>query len=83
MVDFADTPEQAAFRREVRTLIGERYEPLRRAIREEAREAPPFTETPSKRAWLTALAGWGWIAPAWPEAYGGGGDGGAGAVHLQ
>ena len=83
MVDFADTPEQAAFRREVRTLIGERYEPLRRAIREEAREAPPFTETPSKRAWLTALAGRGWIAPAWPEAYGGGGDGGAGAVHLQ
>ena len=75
MVDFADTSEQAAFRREVRALIGERYEPLRRAIREEARAAPPFTETPSKRAWLTALAERGWIAPAWPVEYGGAGMG--------
>ena len=75
MVDFADTPEQTAFRREVRSFIAERYEPLRAAIREEAKAARPFEDTPSKKKWLKALAGRGWIAPAWPQEYGGAGMG--------
>ena len=75
MVDFADTPAQAAFRRDVRAFIAERYEPLRAAIREEARKAREFEDTPSKKQWLKTLAAKGWIAPAWPTEYGGAGMG--------
>ena len=73
MVDFKDTGEEAAFRSTVQEFIGSEYEPRRQQIREEARGAAMFDRTPSMRAWEGELAQRGWIAPAWPEQYGGAG----------
>jgi len=63
-VDFRDTPEEAAFRKEVREFI--------------AKEAPkggsadPFSQQ-GTREWMKKLAERKWIAPAWPKEYGGAG----------
>ena len=79
-MDFGDSPEEIAFRQEVRDFI--------------ERELPPglnhrgqggamfgggsgrFTRADYWKelgGWLTKLADRGWIAPAWPKEYGGGG----------
>ena len=72
MVDFADTPEEAAFRAEVRGFIEREYEPLREAIASDARTAAdPFELTPSLRKWFHTLSERGCVAPAWPKEYGG------------
>lgn len=73
MVDFRDTGEEAAFRTTVREFIGSEFEPRRQQMREESRSAAMFDRTPSMRAWEGELAQRGWIAPAWPEQYGGAG----------
>ena len=63
-MDFRDTPEEAAFRKEVREFI--------------AKEAPkggsadPFSQQ-GTREWMKKLAERKWIAPAWPKEYGGAG----------
>ncbi len=63
-MNFRDTPEEAAFRQEVREFI--------------AREAPkggsadPFSQQ-GTREWMKKLAERKWIAPAWPKEYGGAG----------
>ena len=75
MVQFADSPQEAAFRDEVRAFIKESYEPLRVAIRDEGKASGGYAETPSKRKWLSTLSDKGWIAPAWPVEYGGAGMG--------
>ena len=76
MVQFADSPQEAAFRDEVRTFIEDSYNPLREAIRVETAAAETKADTtPTKRKWLSTLAGKGWIAPAWPTEYGGAGMG--------
>ncbi len=71
-MDFRDTPEETAFRQEVREFI--------------AREAPKIeggggTDMISgyaqvfvqSQGWFKKLAEKGWIAPAWPKEYGGAG----------
>jgi len=63
-VDFRDTPEEAAFREEVREFI--------------KAEAPlaglDFREAWQKgQTWWKKLQDKGWIAPAWPKEYGGAG----------
>jgi alkylation response protein AidB-like acyl-CoA dehydrogenase len=71
-MDYRDTPEEAAFRQEVREFI--------------AREAPKIEgggETDmisgyaqvfvQSQGWFKKLAERGWIAPAWPKEYGGAG----------
>jgi alkylation response protein AidB-like acyl-CoA dehydrogenase len=68
-MDFHDTPDEAAFRAEVRDFI--------------AREGPKRDESggdvfaagmgSANRAWLKKLAARKWIAPAWPVEYGGAG----------
>lgn len=73
MVDFRDTTEESTFRETVRNFIDNEYEPRRATIRAEARVAATFERTPSMRAWEGELAQRGWIAPAWPEQYGGAG----------
>ena len=73
MVEFKDTGEEATFRTVVRDFIGSEYEPRREQIRTEGRQAAMFDRTPSMRAWEGELAQRGWIAPAWPEQYGGAG----------
>jgi alkylation response protein AidB-like acyl-CoA dehydrogenase len=73
-MDFRDTPEQARFRGEVRSFI-------ERELPEELRQRGAFSDSfdlgedrsPPYRAWWQRLVERGWLAPAWPKEYGGGG----------
>ena len=77
-MDWADTPEQAAFRESVRSYIEER-------LPERYRAGGPGGQWQTDRAsddaerrgaaieWQSALAERGWFAPAWPVEYGGAG----------
>ena len=79
MVDFTDTPEQAAWRSEVRAFVEENLPPdlaedqfyaqtlggVHRGPLGKARVA-------KMKAWRKAILDKGWIAPAWPKEYGGG-----------
>ena len=71
-MDFQDTPEQAAWREEVRTFIeNERppeYDPDKGM--QGGEEGPPRNAAWYKR-WTGKLSERGWIAPAWPKEYGG------------
>jgi alkylation response protein AidB-like acyl-CoA dehydrogenase len=69
-MDFRDTPDEAAFRGEVRTLVqthfphgGDPNADIFDADEQRERTAP----------WRKALAERGWIAPHWPKEYGGAG----------
>ena len=78
MVDFTDTPEQAAWRSEVRAFVEENLPPdlaedqfyaqtlggVHRGPLGKARVA-------KMKAWRKAILDKGWIAPAWPKEYGG------------
>jgi alkylation response protein AidB-like acyl-CoA dehydrogenase len=79
-VDFHDSPTEAAFRQEVRTFIdGELPPDLRRRGTGGAMFGggsgrftnPEYWKTLG--GWLKKLSAKGWIAPAWPQEYGGGG----------
>ncbi len=82
-MDWKDTPEQAAFRSEVSTLIDTRlptrYRELaaRGAMPERAWENDRKSDMPDEVAaavdWHAALAERHWVAPHWPTEYGGGG----------
>ncbi|MEX0783211.1 MAG: acyl-CoA dehydrogenase family protein [Dehalococcoidia bacterium] len=66
-MDFRDTPDEAAFRKEVRGFIAEA------APRGQAgRSADPFSQE-GNREFMKKLADRKWIAPAWPVEYGGAG----------
>ena len=68
-MDFKDTPEEAVFRTEVRAFIEEEA-----PKRERGGEAAALMEAFAKgQEWFKKLAERGWIAPAWPKEYGGGG----------
>lgn len=82
-MDWHDSPEQAAFRDAVRTLIATR---LPQRYREFARSGGPgerqwendrkSTDPVARQSaidWHAALAERGWVAPHWPKEYGGGG----------
>ncbi len=77
-MDFRDSPEEAAFRDEVRRFIAENLPPAVRRREPEwgmfntarARNPVPPEE---QRLWRKRLAARGWIAPAWPKEYGGAG----------
>ncbi|MCZ2108620.1 MAG: acyl-CoA dehydrogenase family protein [Dehalococcoidia bacterium] len=71
-MDFRDTPEQAAWRQELRNFI--------EANRPGRSDAPPTQEEMRSRTgpiarWRASLSERGWIAPAWPKEYGGAGLG--------
>jgi alkylation response protein AidB-like acyl-CoA dehydrogenase len=77
-MDFRDSPEDAAFRDEVKAFIAAEYKPEyggdgegRGAAQIAAREGPAAVER--YKAWMKKLATKGWIAPAWPQEYGGAG----------
>lgn len=82
-MDWRDSPEQAAFRREVRELIARELPPRYRAMAEaggpgeRAWEFDRKSDDPAVRQaaieWHAALAARGWVAPHWPREYGGGG----------
>jgi len=85
-MDWSDTPEQAAFREQVRKHIADRLPAYYRdaAIRLEASIQPEadwqqdmMHGTPeaqqAARDWASALQEHGWVAAGWPKEYGGGG----------
>ncbi len=77
-MDFRDSPEEAAFRAEVRRFIAENLPPAFRQREPEwgmfntARNRYPVPPE-EQRLWRKRLAARGWIAPAWPKEYGGAG----------
>jgi alkylation response protein AidB-like acyl-CoA dehydrogenase len=74
---FTDTPEEAAFRTEVRKFIQKEYAPS--ASGEAATSAYQAASQGGKaamdsyKAWMKKLSTRGWVAPAWPKEYGGAG----------
>jgi alkylation response protein AidB-like acyl-CoA dehydrogenase len=72
-VEFKDTPEEAAFRQEVRGFIKEHWTENQQEGAAGVRTADPFTPNPRNREWIKRLAARKWIAPAWPAEYGGAG----------
>jgi alkylation response protein AidB-like acyl-CoA dehydrogenase len=77
-MDWSDTPEQTAFREEVRALIQERLPERYRSGSAEARwQSDRASGDADARAaamsWTGALAEKGWVAPHWPKEYGGAG----------
>ncbi|HXF50276.1 MAG TPA: acyl-CoA dehydrogenase, partial [Dehalococcoidia bacterium] len=69
-MDFRDTPEEAAFRKEVREFIEkEAPKPQPGVSREEAL----IQNWQANQEWFKKLGERGWIAPAWPKEYGGAG----------
>ncbi len=79
-MDWNDSPEQAAFRAQVLDVIDrelperyrERQGPDERQW-EFDRKSPDPAAREASHAWLQALAARRWVAPQWPEEYGGGG----------
>jgi alkylation response protein AidB-like acyl-CoA dehydrogenase len=83
MVDFADTPDQAAFRQQVETFLKDNLPPVLTASRDEAafrgfmeeeggeRDDRAKARADALKKWRAALVDKGWIAPAWPKEYGG------------
>ncbi len=75
-MDWNDSPEQAAFRAEVQTLIREklpeRYQQGLGSWDYDRKSEDPDVRKAAKD-WGDALAARGWFAPQWPKEYGGGG----------
>ncbi|MCK9486978.1 MAG: acyl-CoA dehydrogenase family protein [Dehalococcoidia bacterium] len=81
-MDLGDSPQEAAFREEVREFVREHGHKARGGGRpaggDDGGEGMPDPETMRARmagmqAWREALVAKGWIAPAWPKEYGGAG----------
>jgi len=83
-MDWSDTPEQAAFRAEVREFIQQRLPDRYRSTEDvesvdevggwqaDRKSADPALRATAK-TWADALSEKGWVAPAWPQQYGGAG----------
>ncbi len=71
-MDFRDSPEDAAFRQEVRDFLRDELPHDLRAA-DDAILGVGIGEDERERDWLRTLAKRGWVAPAWPKAYGGAG----------
>jgi len=70
-MDFRDTPEEAAFRQEVRESIAREAPKLEDGTGMDVRGyAQVFVQS---QGWFKKLGEKGWIAPAWPKEYGGAG----------
>lgn len=90
-MNWKDTPEQAAFREEVRAFIRDRFPAAYQPDAEAEASLEPEdvfgynwiadvrSESSERRKaateWANALAERGWVAPHWPEEYGGAGLG--------
>jgi alkylation response protein AidB-like acyl-CoA dehydrogenase len=77
-MDFRDSPEDAAFRREVKEFLAQEFRPEygsdgegRGAAQIAVRDGPQAVER--YKAWMKKLAAKRWVAPAWPTEYGGAG----------
>jgi alkylation response protein AidB-like acyl-CoA dehydrogenase len=84
-MDWSDSPEQAAFRAEVRAFFQDRMPAIYKALAEEGRDDSWSGGWPyhvrlagdelraAAQEWTQALAERGWVAPHWPKEYGGAG----------
>ncbi len=73
-MDFSDTPEEAAFRSDVRQFVKQNLPADWRMGEDETAEDAGAPEQRERlRPWRKALAARGWIAPHWPREYGGAG----------
>ncbi|MGB4864192.1 MAG: acyl-CoA dehydrogenase family protein [Tepidiformaceae bacterium] len=71
-MEFRDTPEEAAFRSEVRSFINTKLPSTLKNV--SAFEEPDDAEQMAAlRDWRTAVGQKGWTAPHWPKEYGGAG----------
>jgi len=68
-----DTPEEAAFRAEVREWIDKEIPPHLKGLRQEVVMAPEHTNDDFVPIWEALGRKPGWLAPAWPEEVGGAG----------
>jgi len=68
-MEHALSPEDLAFRDEVRAFLAEKLTPELQAAN--ARQAGVFAEGELNRAWHAILYEKGWIAPSWPVEHGG------------
>ena len=68
-MDFDDTPEEAAFRAEVRALLAPHARP--EVLGVDAGGHDLAATVAESRAWQRMLAQLGWAAPSWPREYGG------------
>jgi len=69
-MNFADSPEEAAFRAEVRAFIQKEAPKPKRG---EGGEESFMNRWQENQEWFKKLGEKGWIAPAWPKEYGGAG----------
>jgi alkylation response protein AidB-like acyl-CoA dehydrogenase len=69
-MEFRDTPEEAAWRSEVRAFITEQLPP---GLSTADMERSFFGRSPVMAEWRQRVAARGWIAPHWPKEYGGAG----------
>jgi len=75
-MDFRDTPEEAAWRQEVRAFAGaELPQSFKEDLRGQLYLGPRglLWNHPDVQAWRRSLVRRGWIAPSWPKEYGGAG----------
>ncbi len=82
-MDWGDSAEQASFREQVREFVGGRLPGFYRQMHAERsgldggwqahRASEDPEESGAARDWAKALAENGWVAPNWPEEYGGAG----------
>jgi alkylation response protein AidB-like acyl-CoA dehydrogenase len=73
-MDFRDSPEEAAFRDEVRAFIKNEYKSGDSGETTSAAQAGTYggaAAMEAYKAWMKKLATKGWVAPAWPKEYGG------------
>ncbi|MBA4179234.1 MAG: hypothetical protein C0506_01460, partial [Anaerolinea sp.] len=70
-MEFRDTPEEAAFRQEVRSFIGQKLPAQLKGMGMEEMTSDEHAD--ALKGWRKALSGNGWIAPHWPKEYGGAG----------
>ena len=68
-MDFRDTPEEAAFRKEVRDWLDANLD--RAQMQTQLSVGPPEERIDNLRAWQAKLHGGGWAGVSWPKEYGG------------
>jgi len=74
-MDFSFTPEQEAFRREVRDFIAEHNPNAKRSADDDVDVESQIDRFPKLLAWNQALFERGWVGFSWPKEVGGGGGG--------
>jgi alkylation response protein AidB-like acyl-CoA dehydrogenase len=81
-MDFRDSPEEAAFREEVKAFLAAEFKGSNGGLEASGPNAERAREEVSRggvdrfgayKGWMKKLAAKGWTAPAWPKEYGGAG----------